>query len=286
MALECLVLAVGFVIGILSGFMGIGGGILMAPALLYLPPLLEVGQLDMKTVSGLTIAQALVACLSGVLRHGKYRFVNRRLVRWMGGSILVSALAGSVASRWMANEVLMVIFAGLALVASVLMLLPKVEGGEVTDADSYLFNRPLAAAIAIGVGFLGGLVGQGGSFILIPLMLYVLRLPTRVVIGSSLGIVFFSSAAGFAGKLATGQMPLLLAAAVAAGAIPGAQIGSVLSRRTNPGRLRLALAVVVVLAAVKMGIDVLSVRNTSRATRTNLSHPDQDNSRSGFGFQP
>src|SRR3989304_5619040 len=99
----------------------------MAPALLYVPPLLRMEPLDMKVVSGLTIAQALVACLSGVLRHGKYRYVNHHLVRWMGGSILISALVGSVASRWMASETLMVIFAGLAFVASVLMLLPKNE---------------------------------------------------------------------------------------------------------------------------------------------------------------
>ena len=257
MALQGLVMALSLAISVLSGFMGIGGGILMAPALLYLPPLFGVGTLDMKMVSGLTIAQALVACLSGAIRHGKYRYVNRRLVRWMGGSILGSALAGSVASRWFTNEMLMAIFAGLAIVASALMLLPKKEGEEVTDADSYSFNQPLAAGIAIVVGFLGGLVGQGGSFIIIPLMLYLLNLPTRVVIGSSLGIVFFSSIAGFAGKLATGQIPLLLAASVALGAFPGAQLGGVLSRRTKPALLRFALAVVVALAAVKMGGDVL-----------------------------
>jgi uncharacterized membrane protein YfcA len=269
-SLEGFVLILSFAISILSGFVGIGGGIVMAPALLYLPPLLGFGQLDMKTVSGLTIAQALAACLSGALRHGKYRYVNRRLVRWMGGSILVSALAGSVASRWVVNEVLMVVFAALALVASVLMLLPKTDGEEVTDADGYAFDRRSAVAIAVGVGFLGGLVGQGGSFLIIPLMLYVLKLPTRVVIGSSLGIVFFSSIAGFAGKLVTGQMPLLPAAAVVAGAIPGAQLGGMLSRRTTPGRLRLALAVMVMLAAVKMGIDVLqmSVRQTGSRSAT------------------
>ncbi|MBI4564626.1 MAG: sulfite exporter TauE/SafE family protein, partial [Planctomycetes bacterium] len=61
MELTILLLALGFAISLLSGFLGIGGGILMAPALLYLPPILGVGAFDMKQVTGLTITQTLFA---------------------------------------------------------------------------------------------------------------------------------------------------------------------------------------------------------------------------------
>lgn len=252
-----LVLLLGFAISLLSGFVGIGGGIVMAPALLYLPPLLGAGALEMREVTGLTITQGLFACLSGAARHHKYRQVNRSLVLWMGGTLLVSALAGSIVSRWMADEALMMIFAAMAIVAAILMCLPGLESQGLQEAGSGAFNIPLAVLIALLIGGLGGMVGQGGSFILIPLMLYVLRLPIRVVIGSNLGLVFFSCLAGFAGKLATGQIPLLPAAILVAGALPGAQVGSVLSRRTSPAWLRVVLAVVIGLSALGIAVDVL-----------------------------
>ena len=253
-----LVLLLGFGISCLSGLLGIGGGIVMAPALLYLPPLLGVGALDMRQVTGLTITQGLFACLSGAFRHAGYRQVHRRLAAWMGAAIALSALAGSLLSHFVANEVLMAIFAGLAIVGGVLMGVPREDGEDVEDAGALPFNLPLAIAIAVSVGLLGGLVGQGGSFILIPLMLYGLRLPTRVVIGSNLAIVFLSSLAGFAGKLATGQVPYFLAALLVAGAVPGAQVGGVLSLRTSPGWLRRGLAVVIILAALGMVTDLLT----------------------------
>jgi len=247
----------GFIISCLSGFIGIGGGVILVPVLIFLPPLLGIGTLSMREIAGLTITQSLFACLSGAIRHDKNHFVNRRLVTWMGVTIVFSALAGAVLSRWMANEALKVIFAALALIAAVLMFIPK-KDGKVTDSPNGApFNRALAVIIALVIGLLGGMVGQGGSFILIPLMLYVLRLPTRVVIGSNLAIVFLASLAGFIGKLSTAQIPLFYAALLVVAAFPGAQIGSILSKRTNPAWLRAVLAILVVFAAIGIVVDVL-----------------------------
>jgi len=258
MGLASLVLLLAFAISVLSGLLGIGGGIVMAPALLYLPPLLGVGELDMRQVSGLTITQGLFACLSAATRHDRQGLVHRRLVGWMGGCIGLSALAGSVLSGWTSSEVLMALFAGLALVAAALMVIPISDRDQMQSAHPSEFQLPRALLVAGAVGMLGGMVGQGGSFLLIPLMLHVLKLPTRVVIGSSLGIVFLSSLAGFAGKLATGQVPLLLAAVLVAGALPGAWLGSLLSQRSSPKFLRTALAVVIGLAALRIAADVVA----------------------------
>ncbi len=253
-----LILFLGFTISFLSGLIGIGGGIAMAPALLYLPSLLGVGALDMRQVAGLTITQGLFACLSGAFRHYKYHCVSRPLVVWMGPAIVLAALAGATLSRGVTNEALMMIFAVLAACAAILMLLPRREGDGTPDPGRVKFSRPAALLIALTIGSLGGMVGQGGSFILIPLMLHVLRLPTRIVIGSNLALVFLSSLAGFAGKLATGQIPGVLAVFLILGALPGAQIGSVLSHRTSPKLLRAALALVVVAAAVTMAFDAFA----------------------------
>lgn len=258
--LAVLILFTGFAVSCLSGLLGIGGGIVMAPALLYLPPAFGLASMDMRQVAGLTITQGLFACLSGAWRHDRYRSVSRRLVISMGGAITVAALAGSVISRWVANEVLMVVFAGLAAIAAMMMWLPKSGEHEVEDPNVCRFNIPLAISIAAVIGFLGGLVGQGGSFILIPLMLHVLRLPTRVVIGSNLALVFLSSLAGFVGKATTGQVPLLPAVLLALAVVPGAQIGSILSHRASPRWLRTTLAVVIAVAAAGMIADVVGGR--------------------------
>jgi uncharacterized membrane protein YfcA len=255
--LAVLVFTLGLAVSLLSGLLGIGGGIVLAPALLYFPSLLGFGQLDMKTVSGLTITQGLFACLSATMRHDRHHAVNHRLVAWMGVTFFASALTGALISRWMASEVLMLVFAGMAVVAAVLMWVPADDQGR-DDASTGDFDLRIAVCIALVVGLLGGLVGQGGSFILIPLLLHGLHLPTRVAIGSNLALVAISSLAGFAGKLATGQVPLLLALALVAGAIPAAQLGSVLSFRTPPRWLRFILAALILLAAVKMTWDVIA----------------------------
>lgn len=256
--LHATVFALGIIGGFFSGLLGIGGGILMTPLLLYVPPLLHTGNLDMKVVAGLTMAQGLAGSLSGVVAHNRFRFVSRRLVTVMGGSIAVASLIGAVLSKHVRGEALLGLFALMALVAAVMMFLPKREDGDEVAADQVSFNAPLAIAVAAMVGFLGGMVGQGGAFIIIPLMLYVLNVPTRITIGSSLGIVFFSALAGFIGKVSTHQIPLSLAAALVAGVLPGAQIGAHFSKGTKTRTLRYVLACVIAVTALRMGWQVLS----------------------------
>ena len=249
-------LTLGLGVSVLSGLLGIGGGIILAPALLYLPSWLGIDSLDMRAVAGLTMTQALFACLSGALRHQSHHSICWPLVRCMGLTIAGASFAGAVASSVVRNETLMALFAFLALGAALLMILPQ-EDQPSPQGDVPSFRRPVAVAIALCVGFLGGLVGQGGSFILIPLMLWLLRLPLRIVVGSNLAIVALASLSGFLGKLLTHQIPLPLAAALVLGAVPGAQVGGVLSRRTPAPVLRGLLAVVILIAATKIGYDAL-----------------------------
>ncbi|MBI5508252.1 MAG: sulfite exporter TauE/SafE family protein [Deltaproteobacteria bacterium] len=256
LGLMALVVGLGVGVGVVGGILGIGGGIVLAPALLYLPPLVGVGNLDMKATAGLTITHSLATCLSGTLRHRTFGMVHTRLVLWMGGSIFVGASLGALASHWVANATLLVVFAGLAAAAAVLMAFPKDDADTVTDANTCAFDTRLAVLIGAGMGCLGGMVGQSGSFLLVPLMLQVLKLPTRVVVGSNLAIAFLASFAGFAGKAATHQIPFLLAACLVLGAVPGAQLGGLLSHKVKAAWLRRGLAVVVAVAALRILADV------------------------------
>lgn len=253
------VLFVGIFSGFFSGLLGLGGGLIMTPMFLYGPSMAGAGALAVKEITGLTMVQGFAGAVSGLARHRGYGMVSWRLVRYAGFAAGVSALAGAVLSKWVADDAILAIFGAMALIASALIFLPGSRTGQdESDPGPFSFNAPLAVILGGAIGFAGGLVGQAGSFIMIPSMLYVLRVPTRVAIASNLGIILFSAVGGIAGKLTTAQVPLELALIMVAGSVPSAQVGAIVSRRMQPKLLRYALSLVVGGAAVRIWFDVLS----------------------------
>jgi uncharacterized membrane protein YfcA len=248
--------AAGSIVGFFSGLLGIGGGILMFPLLLYVPPLLGLDPIGVKNITGLTMAQGFFASLSAMLFYQKQRLVNKPLVLTLGLSLFLSSLIGSLISKAVPDTILLFIFGSLALIASGLMFIPRSYGSDDMTEDQVNFNKPAAIIIGVIVGFLIGLVGQGGAFITIPLMLYVLKIPMRVALGSTLAIGLFSATAGMIGKTATGQIPFAMAAALIIGAIPVAKAGAMLSKKTKTHHLRWLLAGIISATAIKIWMDI------------------------------
>ena len=249
------VFGIGLLGGIVSGFLGIGGGIVTAPLLLYVPPGLGLAPLSMHQVSGLTITQALVAGLAGARSHSRRGTVDPGLAGVMASVIFVASLAGALLSRYVSPDGLLAVFGGLVLAAGVLLFRrPRPPGDRPRRPGG--FSRRGAAGIASVVGVVGGLVGQGGSFLLIPAMTGLLRVPLRVAMGSNLVIVCASSLAGFLGKAATGQVPLPLALALIAGVMPGVRVGAWWHHRTPTRVLRLALGLVLLAAGTRIAWDL------------------------------
>lgn len=250
MGIYLLISFLGTISGFLSGLLGIGGGIIMAPLLLYVPPLLGFEPLSMYTVAGLTIVQGLVACISGVVVHKRSNSVSIRLAGWMGTTIFITAMVGGAGSEYASQNLLLLVFGMLALFASILMLKPSAKEKKTPHISELSFSLWRAVTTAGGVGIFGGMVGQGGSFILIPLMTSFVRIPTRIAIGSNLAIVLLSSTAGFLGKAVTGQIEWLLAVPIVITVIPATQIGGVLSHRMPVVKLRKILGLLIAVAAV------------------------------------
>lgn len=246
----------GAAVGFLSGLLGIGGGIVMFPLLLYVPPLLGLEGIGVKSITGLTMVQGFFASLSAMLFYHRERFVNKSLVFTLGLSFFFSSLAGSFISKYASDNLLLFIFGLLAFTASVMMLIPRSYSEDDLTEESVKFNKTLTAAIGILLGFLIGMVGQGGAFITIPVLLYVLKVPLRVALGSTLAIGLFSATAGLAGKVATGQVPFYMSIALLAGAVPVAQLGAVVGRRTNTKILRWLLAIIISATAIKIWSDI------------------------------
>ncbi len=248
---------VSLISGFFSGLLGIGGGIILGPLLLYVPPLLGFEPLTMRVVAGLTIVQGLLGCLGGGLVHRKFHFVSDKLIVYMGISIFIAAGIGGVVSGFISNEILLFIFACLAFVAAILMTKPIKDDPERPD-ETMNFSVFRAVIAASGVGLLGGMVGQGGSFILVPLMIFYVKIPTRIAIGSNLLIVMLSSVAAFISKAATGQIQWLMSIPIFFTAIPFSVLGGYVSARVSVAWLRKLLAGVDGGAAIGMGVSLLT----------------------------
>jgi len=136
------------------------------------------------------------------------------------------------------------------------MFIPRSYSRDDQKEDLIRFSRPAAITIGVLVGFLIGLVGQGGAFITIPLMLYVLKIPLRVALGSTLAIGLFSATAGMIGKVATGQVPFAMAAALLIGAIPVAKAGAMVGNKTKTLYLRWLLAAIISATAIKILFEI------------------------------
>lgn len=244
--------------GFLSGLLGLGGAIFMIPLLLYVPPLLGVGQFDMKQVAAISMVQVLSASLTGVIVHHKNKFVSRSLLLSMGLCNAIGNLIGSFYSRQTNSAFLLAIFATLAMIAAMTMFVPKREQGTDIAPDALEYNKPLAMVVSLVIGTFGGMVGAPGAFIYIPVMIYLLNIPTRIVIGSTLGIVFFGAVTGTIGKMATGQIIWPAALALVVGTVPGAQFGGGVSKKVNTKYLRFGIAAIIAITGIKMWSQVLT----------------------------
>ena len=260
--LFALLAGLGFVGGFLSGLLGIGGGIVLVPLLLFVPRLLGFPSLDMRDVAGITMVQVFAAAALGSVLHRRYRATNSQVVQWMGAGMIVGAAIGGVVSKYVTLTVLEAAFVVLAFAAAPLLFVPP-PADEIGEGPARDVAPGLAFGAALAIGLLSGLVGVGGAFLVIPVMIYFFGLPTRAAIGSSLGVMLVSALAGVLAKLVTGQVMLPWAAALVAGALPGTWVGATASRRVPARGLRLALAVLVTVTATRLLVDlVMTLRST------------------------
>jgi uncharacterized membrane protein YfcA len=252
-----LLVLLGLIGGFFSGLLGLGGSILMVPLLLFVPQWFGFAVLNMKQVSAISIVQVLFASSTAVIVHRKNNAVSKPLVIYMGAASALASLAGAYFSVFTSARFLTGLFAGISTVAMILMFVPRRETEWDRPADEVPFNKGLAVVIALAVGTIGGLIGAPGAFIYVPLLMYVLKIPTRVTLGSTLAIVLLGALFGAFGKAASGQIPYSLALGLVVGAMPGAQWGSRLSKQVKVTALKWMLTGVVILSTAKLWLEVL-----------------------------
>jgi uncharacterized membrane protein YfcA len=207
-------------------------------------------------VTGLTIVQAISGSLLGTIRHRSYGNVSPRLVWLMGPPSAIASLVGALVSRDTPDSVILLIFAVLAFTGAVMLLLPVTPRAE--SADDVHADPKVAIPIAVVLGFFGGMVGIGGIAFIIAALVYMLRVPPRIAIGSSLGIGLFAAVAALIGKAATAQIDPPLAAIVFVSAMVASPVGAALSIRTQPRALLAILSVIVILSAIRIAVTAVT----------------------------
>ena len=277
-----LLLAIGGGIGFLSGLFGVGGGFLLTPLLIFtgIPPAVAVA----------TGANQIVASsLSGVMAHFRRRTVDIKmgLVLLSGG--VVGSFLGVGLFNWLKSvgqvdlliSISYVVFLGIIgslMLAESLRAIWRLRNGTAPPSrrpgsHNWVHKMPLKMRfrashlyisaippIIIGmlVGVLASIMGVGGGFIMVPAMIYILKMPTNVVVGTSLFQIMFVTA--LVTILHSGQnqtVDVVLATISLVGGVIGAQFGVRFSQKLKPELLRALLAGMVMLVCLKLGYDLV-----------------------------
>lgn len=277
-----LLIGIGGIVGFLSGLFGVGGGFLITPLLFFIgvPPAVAVA-------TGAN--QVVASSISGVLAQLKRKAVDFR----MGFVLLGGGLAGSALGIWVfallsaAGQVDLfvqlayVLFLGLVGVLMLqegvrAMLRARRPGGAPirrAHVHTWVHGMPLkmkfrASGLYISVippfligafvGFLSAIMGVGGGFIMVPAMIYLLGMPTKVVIGTSLFQIIFTTAFTTVMHAVSSQtVDLLLAMLLILGGVVGAQFGARLGVRLRADQMRVLLALLVLAVCLRVGLDLV-----------------------------
>ncbi|MDH2325315.1 sulfite exporter TauE/SafE family protein [Cereibacter sp. SYSU M97828] len=280
-----LVLGLGGIVGFMSGMFGVGGGFLITPLLFFIgiPPAVAVA-------TGAN--QVVASSVSGVLAQMKRKAVDFR----MGMVLQAGGLIGSAVGIWVFARLAVlgqvdlfvqlsyVLFLGtigaMMLQESIRALRrAKKPGAPIKRAHVHTwvhrlpFKMKFRASglyisvlppmmIGAGVGFLSAIMGVGGGFIMVPAMIYLLGMPTKVVVGTSLfQIIFVSAFTTLAHAMTSGTVDIMLALLLILGGVVGAQFGARIGVRLRAEQLRILLALLVIAVSVKVGTELVLTPN-------------------------
>ena len=238
-----LLLGVGLVAGFLSGIIGMGGALLLVPALAF------VAGMPFKLATGTASLHGLAVGLSGYLIHGRFGTVEVRVGLLAGAGSVVGGIVGAAISGALDALGVKLIYLAAAGLSLVLLLVPvdvpsAGQPRRVPRADSK------AAGLGALTGVVAGNIGAGGTFMLIPFSRWALKLPIHRAIGTSMLVSIFTAIAATSGKALLGQIPWMEATLVVTGSALGTLAGARLTRRIPARALRMLLiAILLVLLA-------------------------------------
>jgi len=261
--LIALLIAIGFVAGAFGTLVGIGGAVILTPALLVLFP-----QADTRVIVSISMGIVFLNALSGTFSYANQKRIDYRNGFYFAAASVPGILVGIWVLRFVDQRLFMVLFGFVMLVFSAILLVrpsvkvargdsviagyPERDGGAKSGEKG--FSRALGIILCFFIGFISGLLGIGGGILHIPMMLYVLSLPIHVATATSTFILVFTGFAGMMTHLSAGayEQSWLVVLWLALGVIPGAQIGARISPKIKGTWLLRLLVVVLVAVGVRL----------------------------------
>ena len=274
-------LAMGAAVGFLSGMFGVGGGFLITPLLIFynIPPAIAVA-------TGAN--QVIASSFSGALAHLKRGTLDFKLAFVLLAGGVVGSTLGIYVFAWLRKlgqldlfvSLLYVVFlgvvGGLMLVESVNAIRSTRSGKAATLKKSgqhnWIHRLPLkmrfrasklfvsvipVLGIGAGIGFLASIMGVGGGFIMVPALIYLLKVPTNVAVVTSLfHITFVAAFTTIVHASANQTVDVVLAFMLMVGGVAGAQYGAKVGQRLRGEQLRALLALLVLAVALRLGLDL------------------------------
>ena len=252
----------GLLTGLLSGLVGVGGGLILIPLLLLVDTPIE-------TAVSASLVFVFFSAASGALRHGFQKNTDWRLGGIVAVSSILPTIYGAYLTTRVPTSVLQVILALCPMVGIYLMSRssgtefnssnitatkkqlcpPNVRIGKQRE-ESYPLHTSRAVLVGCGVGFLTGLLGIGGGFLKVPLFVEFLKIPIRIAIGTSLLTILFSAAAGIILHWGLGNTdPTIVWATTLAGVL-SAQLGATLVKKLREQLLKAILNCILLLTAI------------------------------------
>jgi uncharacterized membrane protein YfcA len=274
-------LAMGAAVGFLSGMFGVGGGFLITPLLIFynIPPAIAVA-------TGAN--QVIASSFSGALAHFKRGTLDIKLGTVLLAGGIVGSTLGAIVFAFLRSlgqlDLFISIFyvaflgivGGLMLVESINALRKARSGALPTLKKSgqhnWIHRLPLkmrfrtsklfvsvipVLGIGAGIGFLAAIMGVGGGFIMVPALIYLLKVPTNVVVGTSLfQIIFVAAYTTIVHSTANQTVDVILAFVLMVGGVAGAQYGARAGQRLRGEQLRALLALLVLAVALRLAFDL------------------------------
>ncbi len=236
---------IGVLGGILSGLVGVGGGIVFVPGLVY------VGGWSIKEAVAASLVIIIFSSLSGTIRNAKSPDpVDWRVAGILSLAVAPASLIGVAISRVSSDTVVEIAFATVLLA----LAYPTARGRQELD-ESKKIPIPLVFVAGIFIGALAGLVGVGGGVVMVPLMVLGMGIRTKQAISTSLAVIMFTGLVGAAGYIATGfrgAEDLLSLPPLIVGSMIGAPLGVRIRDRLPAGVVRGVFAAFMVVVALRL----------------------------------
>ena len=244
-------IAIGFVSGVLSGLFGVGGGIVMTPAIDAFLPVTPIAAI------ATPLPVIFPTSITGAITYAKAGQVDRRAATWMAGTGLLGAAVGAFATEWVDPTVLLLVTAALLGWQSVGIIRgPRRPAVDPSTGEAAV--RPAVfATIGLCAGVVSGLLGIGGGLVIVPLLAGWCRMPLKRALGTSLLTIPAIVIPGTIVHAMLGNIDWWAVVFLTIGAVPGARIGATLALGSGERTLRLTvgsgmLAIAVLYAVMQL----------------------------------